>query len=167
MKPELKELLERLGPIRGLSRVSTGSPFVLAIRPLDGLAGVRTIDAMKALAYRGMTLLKAKRAVEAMVENGLAYISVPTVESLSALAEELRAAGVLASRLRDSTVDVKALRERLSLTQEQFALRFALALDAVRNWEQGRSEPDTAAMAYLRAIEQCPIEVAAAQEEAV
>jgi DNA-binding transcriptional regulator YiaG len=38
-------------------------------------------------------------------------------------------------------VDVKAIRETMELSQEQFALEFGLELATVRNWEQGRSEP--------------------------
>ena len=53
-------------------------------------------------------------------------------------------------------VDVRKLRERLSLTQEQFALRFGLELDAVRNWEYGRREPDAAAKSYLTVIDKAP-----------
>ena len=64
-----------------------------------------------------------------------------------------------------SIVDVKPLRAALGLTQEQFALRFDLDIDAVQNWEQGRCKPDRATLAYLRAIAAAPREVAAAQEE--
>jgi putative transcriptional regulator len=42
------------------------------------------------------------------------------------------------------------------LTQEQFARRFGLELDAVRNWEYGRREPDAAARSYLTVIEKAP-----------
>jgi len=53
-------------------------------------------------------------------------------------------------------VDVRKLRERLGLTQEQFSLRFGLELDAVRNWEYGRREPDAAARSYLAVIDKDP-----------
>jgi DNA-binding transcriptional regulator YiaG len=49
-------------------------------------------------------------------------------------------------------VDVKAIRETMELSQEQFALEFGLELATVRNWEQGRSEPDTAARNFLVTI---------------
>ena len=45
-------------------------------------------------------------------------------------------------------VDVRAVRERLGLSQAKFASRFGFALDAVRNWEQGRRQPDVAARAF-------------------
>lgn len=59
-------------------------------------------------------------------------------------------------------VDVKALRRRLKLTQEEFALRYNLSLARVRDWEQGRSEPDGAVRAYLKVIEREPKAVARA-----
>ena len=165
MKRELKERLERLAPIRDISRVSSGSPADLVIRPADGLAKVRTISAIEALARRGMTMLKAKRAVEAMVETGEATVSLPMVESIRALVADLRQAGVKATRLACEPVDVRAIRDKLSLSQEQFALRFNLDLATVQGWEQGRHLPDRPAQAYLRAIAAAPREVAAAQEE--
>ncbi len=53
-------------------------------------------------------------------------------------------------------VDVKAIRRRLGLTQDEFAARFGFALSALRNWEQGRRQPDVAARAFLRVIEREP-----------
>jgi putative transcriptional regulator len=52
--------------------------------------------------------------------------------------------------------NTKAIRTRLHLTQEQFALRFHLPLGTVRDWELGRREPDTAAKNFLRVIEHDP-----------
>ena len=49
--------------------------------------------------------------------------------------------------------DVRTLRRKLNLTQEQFARRFQLSLGAVRDWEQGRNQPDHAARTLLRVIE--------------
>jgi putative transcriptional regulator len=54
------------------------------------------------------------------------------------------------------SVDVKAVRKRLRLTQEEFALRYNLTIARVRDWEQGRSVPDSAARAYLTVIEKEP-----------
>ena len=47
---------------------------------------------------------------------------------------------------------VKVIRRALSLTQEEFALRYGIPLGTLRDWEQGRSEPDQPAKAYLRVI---------------
>jgi putative transcriptional regulator len=47
---------------------------------------------------------------------------------------------------------VKVIRRALGLTQEEFAERYRIALGNLRDWEQGRSEPDQPAKAYLRVI---------------
>lgn len=60
--------------------------------------------------------------------------------------------------------DVRALRRRLQLTQEQFARRFHLSVGAVRDWEQKRNQPDHAAQALLRVIEFDPLVVERALE---
>jgi putative transcriptional regulator len=46
----------------------------------------------------------------------------------------------------------KTLRRALSLTQEEFALRYQIPLGTLRDWEQGRAEPDQPARAYLKVI---------------
>jgi putative transcriptional regulator len=53
-------------------------------------------------------------------------------------------------------VDVKAIREKLSLTQAQFATTFHLSLATVQAWEQGQSLPDPVARTLLRVIERNP-----------
>lgn len=55
-----------------------------------------------------------------------------------------------------ATVDVKALRKRLKLTQEAFALRFGFTAAAVRDWEQGRKPPERTARAFLTVIDREP-----------
>jgi putative transcriptional regulator len=55
-----------------------------------------------------------------------------------------------------AAVDVRAIRQRLQLSQAQFAARYGFALDAVKNWEQGRRQPDTAARAFLTVIAREP-----------
>lgn len=51
---------------------------------------------------------------------------------------------------------VKALRERLEMTQAQFAEAFHLPITTLRDWEQRRSIPDAPARALLLAIERGP-----------
>jgi putative transcriptional regulator len=53
-------------------------------------------------------------------------------------------------------IDVKAMRLKLGMTQERFAIRYGLTLARVRDWEQGRSSPDGAIRAYLKVIEKEP-----------
>jgi putative transcriptional regulator len=60
--------------------------------------------------------------------------------------------------------NVRALRERLQLTQEQFAARFHLPLGTIRDWEQGAHRPDKAAEVLLTVIAKDPDAVARALE---
>ncbi len=59
-----------------------------------------------------------------------------------------------------ATADVRAIRRKLGLTQAGFARRFGLGLATVRDWEQGRYQPDQAARSYLLVIEREPDVVA-------
>ena len=59
---------------------------------------------------------------------------------------------------------VRALRQRLNLTQEEFAARFHLPLGTVRDWEQGAHRPDKAAQVLLTVIARDPGAVAKALE---
>ena len=54
------------------------------------------------------------------------------------------------------SVNVKAIREKMGLSQSLFANRFGLSVYALRNWEQGKRQPDPAARAYLKIIEKAP-----------
>jgi putative transcriptional regulator len=51
---------------------------------------------------------------------------------------------------------VKVLRQRLAMTQVEFARVFHLPLTTLRDWEQHRSMPDAPARALLLAIERDP-----------
>jgi len=59
-----------------------------------------------------------------------------------------------------ASVDVRKLRRKLHLSQDQFARRFGFTAARIRDWEQGRSNPDGAVRAYLLVIERAPETVA-------
>ena len=46
----------------------------------------------------------------------------------------------------------RIIRRALGLTKEEFSTRFQIPLGTLRDWEQGKAEPDQSARAYLRAI---------------
>ena len=50
------------------------------------------------------------------------------------------------------TPPARIIRRALGLSQEEFAARFQIPLGTLRDWEQGRTEPDQAARAYLKVI---------------
>jgi putative transcriptional regulator len=47
------------------------------------------------------------------------------------------------------TPQVKIIRRALGLSQEDFAARYHIPIGTLRDWEQGRVQPDQAARAYL------------------
>jgi len=55
-----------------------------------------------------------------------------------------------------ATIDVKAIRARRGLTQEEFCIRYGLSVASLRDWEQGRFSPDPTARAYLTIIDRAP-----------
>ena len=60
----------------------------------------------------------------------------------------------------------KVVRQALGLSQEAFAERFRIPIGTLRDWEQGRVEPDQAARAYLMVIARNPRAVRKALEAA-
>lgn len=50
----------------------------------------------------------------------------------------------------------KTMRRALGLTQEEFAARYSIPIGTLRDWEQGRSEPDAPTRAYLYVIAKEP-----------
>ena len=66
----------------------------------------------------------------------------------------------LAKMRRPSSV--KRLRIKLGLSQTEFAERFQIPIGTLRDWEQHRSDPDQAALSYLKVIEVDPEFVARA-----
>jgi putative transcriptional regulator len=110
-------------------------------------------------------MLASKRAIERVMERGQVAVVLPRVRDRIALAAELVELGLACKALAVRRVDAKAVRTKLGLTQDQFALRFGIDLETLRNWEQGKRAPDRTAQSYLRAIDLAPHVVEAAQED--
>lgn len=53
-------------------------------------------------------------------------------------------------------VDIKALRTRTKMSQAGFARAYRLPLGTLKDWEQGRRQPDAPARALLAIIERAP-----------
>jgi putative transcriptional regulator len=53
-------------------------------------------------------------------------------------------------------IDVKAIRTRLGMTQEEFALPFGFSVNTLRHWEQGKRQPEGPTRAYLLVIDRAP-----------
>ncbi len=52
--------------------------------------------------------------------------------------------------------DIKKLRGKLHVSQEEFALLIGVSCGTLRNWEQGRRKPEGPAQALLRVVEKHP-----------
>ncbi len=91
-----------------------------------------------------------------MTEQEIATAAAADRDARPMTAEQLRSARRVPR--------VKTLRRALGLTQEEFAARYRIPLGTLRDWEQGRSEPDQPARAYLRAIAGYPAAVSRALE---
>jgi len=64
-------------------------------------------------------------------------------------------------RLRRSP-RVRIVRMALGMSQEEFAETYGIPVGTLRDWEQGRREPDQASKTLLKLIERIPDEVRAA-----
>lgn len=61
-----------------------------------------------------------------------------------------------AQAMHDAARFVRRVRQRLGLTQQQFAQRIDVPLDTIRNWEQGRRYPTGAAKTLLKILDKAP-----------
>ncbi len=65
------------------------------------------------------------------------------------------------TRGHKAAVDVKQVREATRMTQESFARAYRLPVGTVRDWEQGRRQPDSGSVTLLRMIGVAPKDVEA------
>jgi len=63
-------------------------------------------------------------------------------------------------------VDVKAIRNRLGMTQARFSDTFGFSLDAIKHWEGGRRTPEAPARTLLTVIDKNPAAVLTALNSA-
>lgn len=86
-------------------------------------------------------------------------------ELIESLTDALAHARGETSGVRIHTVevpDVRAIRRRLHMSQQEFADTYRIPLSTLKNWEQGRRHPDAPAAAYLQAIDRRPREISSA-----
>lgn len=56
-------------------------------------------------------------------------------------------------------VDVKKVREKIGLTQNEFAATFGISLGTLRHWERGDRRPHGAALVLLNAANNAPADL--------
>jgi putative transcriptional regulator len=52
--------------------------------------------------------------------------------------------------------EMKKIRTKLKMSQREFSDRFGIPIETIRHWEQGRRQPDRAAMAFYQVLEKQP-----------
>jgi putative transcriptional regulator len=53
-------------------------------------------------------------------------------------------------------IDVRAIRTRLGMTQQEFAACFGFSVNTLRHWEQCKRQPEGPTRAYLLVIDRAP-----------
>ena len=147
--------------IRDVPRVRSGSPGKFLLKA--DRAKFKGPQAALALAKRRLPLRAAHGVVTRLFDRGLAVVELPAVENTRTVIRDLAGAGVTATPYgAPRKIDIKVIREAMGLSQDEFALEFGLEVSTLRNWEQGRSEPDTAARNFLVTVADNPEAVRAA-----
>ncbi|MHA7849992.1 helix-turn-helix domain-containing protein [Roseovarius sp.] len=161
----LKEVFGRLGQIRDVDRNRSGSPESLVLRPERAPSAINAIAATRTLARCGLTLLRAKRAIETVIAGDEVTLVLPNVASRDRLVEELTEAGLQPRFLRRkpritsksvASKWIRQVRESAGLTQEQFAVVYGVDLKTLQKYEQGASIPAAAVLSYFQMIESDP-----------
>jgi putative transcriptional regulator len=100
---------------------------------------------------------KAKRRVPKSIAAGRALLA--SLNQALAYARGEHVPGIRVTYVqvnRPTPIDVQALRRKLGLSQSKFAARFGFTPATIRNWEQGRTQPDGPARVLLTVIAHHP-----------
>ncbi|WP_341958557.1 helix-turn-helix domain-containing protein [Pseudomonas sp. RC10] len=84
------------------------------------------------------------------------------VESMTEMGEIVRGERQPSREFHVDALKIKEIRQATGLSQASFARTIDVAVGTLRNWEQGRREPEGPAKALLRAIHNDPVHVLAA-----
>jgi DNA-binding transcriptional regulator YiaG len=159
MKSELKGLLERLGPVRDVSRapLSSDGSVVVILRttgPLD-----EAVTVARRLFAAGLTLKQAYTAINQLAGSGRAVCAVGRSDDLRLLAGDLAALNVELRRRLSAcadAADIAAMRADRRLSQREYAEILGVDVRTLQNWEQGRNRPDPAAVSLMRLFARAP-----------
>lgn len=156
---ELKARLERLGPVRDVSRppLSSEESTVVVLHRIGKLD--KPISVARRLFAAGLTLKEAHNAINRLAEFGWTVCAVALTEDLRALGHDLAEADVQLRRRRlqiESGDTIAALRARYGLSQREYADLLGIDMRTLQNWEQGRNRPDPAAVSLMRIFAHAP-----------
>jgi DNA-binding transcriptional regulator YiaG len=153
-KLSFKEALERQERGQTESRPRTAFPAArVHLRRVDPIS--RPIDLARLLVSCGLSLRKAHEAVNRLAEGETVALEL-ACPNIDHSIDHLARLGIDARQVKMPNVDPRHVREIFGLTQAEFADRFLLNIDTIRNWEQGRNDPDPSARLLLKVIEEYP-----------
>ena len=89
----------------------------------------------------------AGRALLASLNQALAYARGEHVPGVRVTSVQVN---------RPTPINIRAVRQKLGLSQSKFAARFGFTPATIRNWEQGRTQPDGPARVLLTVIAHHP-----------
>jgi putative transcriptional regulator len=147
--------------------IAMGVKLLLAIIYTMRGDSCRIISARRQDMSKGTTIVRIgrDRTLERKTETGWQKIDVPQARSTGDPDNPAydpdnppRTEAQLARLKR--VPRVRTLRRQLALTQEEFSARYHIPIGTLRDWEQGRTEPDAPAKAYLKVIAADPEDAA-------
>lgn len=106
--------------------------------------------------------LTPEMEAEALRTTDWAALEAMTDEDIARQVAENPDAAPIMSDADIRRARVRYARRKSGLSQEDFAVRYRLSVDLLRDWESGARQPDSAVLAYLRVIEREPEAVARA-----
>jgi|ERR1043166_7801352 DNA-binding transcriptional regulator YiaG len=130
MKSSFRAVLERRERTKAKSPVRSASPvpFVLVLDDVK-----QPIELLRLLKKYGLSLRKAHETLNRLA-NGETVAVELHADAPGRVVSEFAALGVAAHAIEPPQSDVRRVRERLGLSQAEFALRFGLELATVQNW---------------------------------
>ncbi len=99
-------------------------------------------------------MTKAGKEIIAGAEDALAYLKGDKTKGR-------------AYKVRIADVNVKNIRKKLGMTQEDFSETFAIPVSTIKKWETNNRVPEGPTKAYLMVIDKNPAAVKKALEAAV
>lgn len=97
-----------------------------------------------------------RKTIESAPDKGRGRIDDARVDTTGEAEIARQAATDDAEAVQDAAQFARQVRQRMGLSQAEFAQRIDVSLETIRNWEQGKRSPTGAAKALLRLLDHAP-----------
>jgi len=139
---------------RVVDRVSNGTKERINLKAKPGF--IATVTLARELIRHGVKGAVAKQVAETLIAGHAVQVVVPHF-ARSSLKPALDEIGVVMKEPRQADgAALKSVRDRLNMSQEQFANSLGLGVRTLQNWEQKRTELDAPAALLVKLIEAAP-----------